>query len=318
MKMVRSSDLVIFLISGGGSSCFELPLGRNTSIRDLVELYRLLISRDLDIVEINTIRKHLSRVKGGRLAEAAARGEQVTLYISDVPEDHESFIASGPSMPDESTVDEMYGVIRDHALGSLFPMPLRRLIEDRLVPETPKPDHPAFSRASWHKLLDNADALHAARKFAEEAGWRAVVVESTDDTPVWDAARMLIERAEGEVQRADGVPVAVITGGELISPVQGRGKGGRNQAFALECVERIAGKSIAVLSAGTDGIDGNSRAAGAIADGTSLERSRMVGSDVSKSREESDSNGFFSAIGDEVVTGPTGNNIRDIRIILAW
>jgi glycerate 2-kinase len=128
----------------------------------------------------------------------------------------------------------------------------------------------------------------------------------------------LIQRAEDEFNILDGQPVAVISGGEVVSPVLGGGRGGRNQAFALECAEVIAGKRLSVLSAGTDGIDGNSSAAGAFADGTTLARSLAAGLVVAKAREESDSNGFFDRLGDTIVTGPTGINVRDLRIVLAW
>lgn len=315
---MTSHDAVIFLVSGGGSACFELPISDTITLADLVEMNRVLISGELTIVETNTIRKHISKVKGGRLAVAAAPAQQLTLYISDVPHGYPSFVASGPSMPDDSTIQEMHTLIRRHKLTSALPNSIKALIRRGVVPETPKSEHPAFQAARWHKLLDNDDAIIAAVSFAEQSGWKPVVVEMPDDTSARDAARTLTERAEATVNGHDGKPVAVISGGELVSPVLGRGRGGRNQAFALECVEIIAGKRIVVLSAGTDGIDGNSSAAGAFADETTLSRSLAAGLVVAKAREASDSNGFFDRLGDTIVTGPTGSNVRDIRVVLAW
>lgn len=318
MRGVTGDDLAIFLVSGGGSACFELPISDTMSLADLAGMNRVLISGELTIVETNTIRKHFSAVKGGRLAVAAAPAQQLTLYISDVPRGHPSFVASGPSMPDDSTVQQMRGLVERYKLTSVLPNSIRALVDSGGVPETPKADHPAFQRAQWHKLLDNDDAVAAAVRFAEWTGWRPIVVELSDDTSASDAARILTRRAEDEVKGLDGTPVAVISGGELVSPVLGGGRGGRNQAFALESVEVIAGKKIAVLSAGTDGIDGNSGAAGAFADGTTLSRAQAAGLGIAIAREASDSHGFFDRLGDTIITGPTGINVRDVRIVLAW
>ncbi len=312
------NDLALFLISGGASACFELPLTDEISLKDLIEMNRLLITGELTIVETNIVRKHLSRVKGGRLAVAAAPARQLTLYVSDVPRGCDSFVASGPSMPDDSTAEDAYEVIERHNLTSSLPKSIGSLFSARSVPETPKKGNPAFRAASWIKLLDNDDAIQAAKRCAENDGWKVVVVDVPDSLSAREAAGNLVERAERELASQLGKPVAVISGGELTSPVLGRGKGGRNQAFVLECVELIAGKQMAVLSGGTDGIDGNSSAAGAIADGATLGRSLEADLSVEASRNRSDSNGFFRAIGDEIVTGPTGVNVRDIRVVLAW
>ena len=310
-------DLVVFLVSGGGSACFELPLLETICLDDLIELNQLLTERDLDIVEINTIRKHLSLVKGGRLAEMCQGACQVTLYVSDVPMGYESFVASGPSMPDSSSLSDMHDILRKHEVGFCLPRSVNDAIGNGLVPETPKPGAPAFVRSSWFKLLDNADCVRAAVTFAKRAGWRPVVVEGVDDLHVEEATTILLERLNSELAHTREVPLALISGGELISPVRGKGKGGRNQAFVLECVERIAGREIAVLSAGTDGIDGNSLATGALADGTTLERSLDAGVDLVRCQAESDSATFFAALGDNIITGATGTNVQDIRIILA-
>jgi len=318
MRGMTDQDLVIYLVSGGGSACFELPINETITLADLVEMNRVLISGKLTIVEINTIRKHFSKVKGGRLAVAAAPAQQLTLYISDVPRGYPSFVASGPSMPDDSTIRDMHTFIERHALASVLPKSVRALIGGGAVPETPKREHAAFRTARWYKLLDNDEAVVAASSFAERSGWQPIVAEIADDVFVRDAATILIRRAEDEATRRKGMPVAVISGSELVSPVRGGGRGGRNQAFVLECAEIIAGKRIAVLSAGTDGIDGNSNAAGAFADGTTLSRALAVGLGVAMAREISDSHRFFDRLGDTIVTGPTGINVRDLRVVLAW
>jgi glycerate 2-kinase len=170
MNETTSDDAVIFLISGGGSACFELPISDSITLADLIEMNRVLISGELTIVETNTIRKHLSKVKGGKLAIAAAPARQLTLYISDVPRDYSYFVASGPSMPDESTIQEMHALIQRYELTSALPNSFQALIRSGVVSETPKSKHPAFRTATWFKLLDNDDAIAAAVGSAEQSG----------------------------------------------------------------------------------------------------------------------------------------------------
>jgi len=221
-------------------------------------------------------------------------------------------------MPDESTLEELYAIVDRYELTQHLPETIARILENKILTETPKPGDPVFDRSAWIRLMSNKDAIEAMSIFAEEAGWRHFVDDSVDDLPVTEAADKLLHRLEQEMKNASGSPVCVISGGELRSPVTGSGIGGRNQSFALACVDRIAGKRIALLSAGTDGIDGNSRATGAVADGTSLFRAKFIGMDPSPYFADSDSNSFFVRLGDDIVTGPTGNNVRDIRVLLGW
>ncbi len=310
--------LVFFLLSGGGSALVEQPLYADISLADVQELNRLLVTCGAPIESINAIRKHLSAVKGGRLAAAAPRAMKITLGVTDVPEGRESALASGPTLPDPTTVTEAQRVLDAYGLRDNLPLSIRAKFERRTrLPETPKPGDPAFARAHFQIVLGLHDLFHQAHRAAEACGCVTICDNSTDDMLIARAARVLLERL-GELRRAyPGRRVAVVADGEVSSPVTGQGIGGRNSAFVLYCVERIAGQDITVLSAGTDGIDGNSPAAGAVADGTTLARARASNLDPADFFQRSDSYSFFHALGDAIVTGPTGNNLRDLRILLA-
>lgn len=320
-ELVRDLDhnhLVIYLLSGGGSAVCERPIDDSIGFEDAHEFFRLLVTCGADIVEINTLRKHFSSIKGGRLAALAYPARQATLYISDVPEGQDSSVASGPTMADPSTVEDCYRIAKERGLMDRLPAPFRRMFDQRTIQETPKPGDGRFATSSYYCLLDNSAAVAAVRRRAEEAGWQVEVDLSVDDVPVADAADILLARLE-KLRAADPArPAAVITGGELSSPVLGNGQGGRNQAFVLNCVPKIAGRNIAVISAGTDGIDGNSPAAGAIADGRTLARAEQAQMRVEYYFQRSDSYNFFRTLGDALETGPTENNVRDIRLLTAW
>jgi glycerate 2-kinase len=309
--------LIFFLLSGGGSSLVELPLDSRINLDDLQELNRLLVSCGASIAEINAVRKHLSAVKGGRLAGLAAASMKLSLAITDVPAGYESALASGPTLPDPTTVAEACKVIEKYDLGSKLPASIRaKFANPESIPETPKPGEAAFARARFSLLLTMHDLFHHAHQAAEARGFFTQCDNSTDDLPLAAAAEYLLGQLEG-LSRANGGRVALIADGELSSPVHGNGAGGRNSAFVLECVERTAGKKIAVLSAGTDGKDGSSPAAGAVADGNTLERALAAKLRPQEFAARSDSYNFFHKLGDAVETGPTGNNLRDLRILLA-
>ncbi len=310
--------LVVYLLSGGGSALCEKPVDERISLEDTRELYRLLVTCGANIVEMNVLRKHLSAIKGGRLAEQAHPARQVTLYISDVPPNQPSTVASGPTMPDESTLDDCYEIASRLELVERFPESIRSMFADKSIPETPKPGADPFSNSSWHCLLDNQSAIDALGAAGRDRDWHVEVDLSVDDWPVAKAANHLLRRLERMRHEHPGRTVALLTGGELSSPVTGDGAGGRNQAFVLDCVPKIAGKNMAVLSAGTDGIDGNSSAAGAVADSATLERARDLGLDPEDFQRRSDSFHFFERLGDALITGPTGNNVRDVRVLVAW
>jgi glycerate 2-kinase len=309
--------LVFFLISGGGSSLVEQPMDPGVTLADFQQLNSALITCGAPIEEINVVRKHLSATKGGRLAAAAARATKITFAISDVPEGEESALASGPTVPDPSTVDDLENIVRKYRLLAKFPASLRGLIERRAFDETPKDGDPAFARARFEILLGERELLHAAHHCCEAEGFTCLVDTETDNWPLEKAAEHLLAQLEILKRENPRRRVAIFAGGEVSSPVMGDGVGGRNSAFVLACVPKIAGKRIAVLSAGTDGVDGNSPAAGAVADGETLARSKAAGLDPGDFLRRCDAHGFFARIGDAIVTGPTGNNLRDLRILLA-
>jgi hydroxypyruvate reductase len=309
--------LVFFLLSGGGSALAELPLDPAQTLEDVQALHRALVTCGAPIEAINTVRKHLSAVKGGRLAVAAGGATKITLAVSDVPVGQESALASGPTLPDPTTISEAEQIIRDFSLREKFTVALRRWLEDGKMPETPKSLDAAFANAHFSVLLGMDDLFHPAHHAAEAEGCISACDNSTDDWPVEKAAEYLLGQLDDLRKAHAGRRVALIADGELSSPVTGNGIGGRNAAFALACVERIAGKNVAVLSAGTDGIDGNSPAAGAVADGETLARARAVGLDPPDAFRRSDAHTFFARLEDAILTGPTGNNLRDLRILIA-
>lgn len=315
---LREQYLVVYLLSGGGSAICEKPVSDEISFDDMVDWFRLLVTCGADIVAMNILRKHFSAIKGGRLAAQAHPARQLTLYVSDVPPEQPSTVASGPTMPDESTVADCHTTIENLGIRDRLPAPIRRMLDENRVPETPKAGDTIFANSDWHCLLDNFDAVDAVKRRCEESGWATVVDFSVDDLPVADAADQLLERLRSLKSEAGDRPAAVLTGGELSSPVTGDGVGGRNLAFVLNCVGKIAGQNMAVVSAGTDGVDGNSPAAGAVADGESLKRAQDLGLDPADFYRRSDAYTFFDRLGDALVTGPSGNNVRDVRLLVAW
>jgi glycerate 2-kinase len=310
--------LVFFFLSGGGSSLMELPLDLGITVEDLRQLNRVLVECGASINDINSVRKHLSAVKGGRLAALAASSLKLTLAITDVPAGLESAIASGPTLPDPTTVADACAVIERYDLEAKLPASIRAKFARReSLPETPKPGDPAFARARFSLLLTMHDLFHHAHQAAEARGFFAQCDNVTDDWPVVRAADYLLDQLAGLTGANPGRRVALIADGEISSPVRGDGMGGRNSAFVLDCVQKIAGKGIAVLSVGTDGKDGSSPAAGAVADGKTLERARAANLEPQEFAARSDSYSFFHKLGDAIETGPTGNNLRDLRILLA-
>jgi glycerate 2-kinase len=320
LASMNQHTLVFFLLSGGGSALVELPLDPGVTLEDMQALNRVLVTCGASIDEINAVRKHLSAVKGGRLAVAAIAAMKITLAVTDVPEGQESALASGPTLPDPTTVSDACGVVHRYDLLSKLPPSIRARFENPdSILETPKAGEPAFSpgRAAFQILLGRHDLFHAAHHASESAEFITICDNSTDNWPVEKAVDFLLAQIVALKQANPGKSVAVIADGEVSSPVTGDGVGGRNLAFVLDCVKKIAGQKIAVLSAGTDGIDGSSPAAGALADGETLARAQSLGLDPADFFRRSDSYTFFQKLGDTIETGPTGNNLRDLRILLA-
>lgn len=317
LKTCDERTLFFFLLSGGGSALVELPLNPEQTLSDVQQLYKALVTCGAPIDAMNTVRKHLSSMKGGRLAVAAGRATKITVAVSDVPAGKESALASGPTLPDPTTIADTLHVISEFKLREKLPESLARWIDERKIPETPKENDRAFANAHFHLLLGMDDLFHPAHHAAEAHGFLTCCDNSTDDWPVEKAAEALLDQLENLRKENPGRRVALIADGEVSSPVTGKGVGGRNAAFVLACVKRIAEQKIAVLSVGTDGVDGNSPAAGAVADGETLDRGKAVGLNARFMFRESDSYSYFARLGDTVVTGPTGNNLRDLRILLA-
>jgi glycerate 2-kinase len=308
--------VVFFLLSGGGSALVERPLDPQMALEDVQQVNQALVTCGAPIDAINTVRRHLSAIKGGRLALAAEPATKITLAVTDVPLGHESALASGPTLADPTTVRDVDRIFAEYHLKPRFPKSLRQWLDAGLMPETPKPGHPAFVNARFSLLLGMEDLFHAAHHALEAHGYFCCCDNATDDWPVEKAANYLLEQLESWQRENPGERVAVVADGEVASPVTGSGIGGRNSAFVLSCVEKIAGRNLVVLSAGTDGIDGNSPAAGAVADGNTLARAWSMGLHPEAAFRQSDAYNFFARLDDAIVTGPTGNNLRDLRILM--
>ncbi len=312
----QTPPLVIFLISGGGSAIAEKPISNSITLDDLVATYRALVLSGATIAEINAIRKHLSAIKGGRMAVAAAGAHQVSILVSDVPGNSPDSLASGPTMPDSSRVDDCYAIAAKYSLAEQFPESVQRLFLERRLEETPKAGDPAFAHYRWWTILSNKHAVQSAAAEAARSGFAVEIDNRPDDWDYEKAADYLLDRLRALRQGVERV--CLISGGEVTVRVADGGIGGRNQQFVLYCAEKIAGQNITVLSAGTDGIDGNSPAAGAVADGSTLERASKLGHNPAEARKSFNAFPLFEALGDAIITGPTGNNVRDLRILLAY
>lgn len=309
-------DLVIFLASGGGSALFEKPLDAEVTLADLVEFNRILVTGDLPIERINVLRKHISAVKGGRLAEAAFPARQFTVYISDVPEQFPSMVASGPTFADESTLDQCYELAEKNGLAAKFPPRIRKHFERRSLKETPKPGDERFSRSGYFCVLSNRDAVESARHFAAEAGFHAEIESGVWDADYKQVVKTSLKSLTECAQAHPGKAVCLVVGGEITCPVTGHGVGGRNLSFALYAAQKIEGQKQVVLSCATDGRDGNSPSCGGVADGHTASRARARGLDAESALRESDAYHFFRALGETIETGFTDNNVRDLRLVM--
>jgi glycerate 2-kinase len=315
LDSLNAAALAIFLLSGGGSSIVEKPVDDEISLPDLVATYRALVHSGAPIAEINAIRKHLSAVKGGRLAQAAYPAQQVSILVSDVPDATPDALASGPTMPDSTSIHDCHRIAEQYGLVEKFPAPVADLFRRHALEETPKSDDPAFARSRCWTVLSNQAVIEEAAGAATKAGFAVEVDNRCDDWDYAKAADYLLQRVR-ELRRSVS-RVCLISGGEVTVSVRNGGVGGRNQQFALACAEKIAGESITILSAGTDGIDGNSEAAGAVVDGSTADR---AGGPEAVRRALAGFNAYpvFESLGDTLMTGPTGNNLRDLRFLLAY
>lgn len=315
MQRARESRAggILCLISGGASSllvCPRAPL----HLRDKIEATRLLLACGADIRELNTVRKHLSAAKGGGLLRIADR-PMAALLISDVVGDDPQTIGSGPMAPDATTYADAWAVLERYDLVDRVPANVAALLKDGMdgrVPETVKPHSPEAERCHNVIIGSNRIALEAAAHAARARGWRVHVVDEPVTGDTTHAARGFAALLRQTARR----PLCVLAGGETTVQIRGKGRGGRNQEFALVLAGEIAGHDAVVLSAGTDGIDGPTPAAGAFVDGTTAERAAAYGLSPNVALADNDSYTFFSRLGDLYTCGPTGTNVMDIKIAL--
>ncbi len=315
-RALEPPAFIVHLISGGGSALAESPLEAGWDMKTMQALYRQLVGCGAPIGEINALRKHLSSFKGGRLAAAAAAGvEQLTILLSDVPAGEADNISSGPTLPDNSTVEDCY---RIHAARQLqLPAAMEKLFRERRLPETPKPGAAGFAQSRWVIAGDNHLACETLAQQARAAGYEPVIDHRADEAEHREAAEYLLRR--WRALRQEQPRACLIAGGEVRVQVPERtGRGGRNQAFALECAARLRPTDPATIaSLGTDGVDGNSPAAGAIVDATTRARAARAGYSLERAAADFDAYRLLAAIGDTIETGPTGNNLRDLRIFIS-
>lgn len=320
-QQADANDLVFCLLSGGGSALLPAP-SPGISLADKQWVTTQLLACGASIDEINTIRKHLSQLKGGQLARLVAPATLITLVLSDVVGDRLDVIASGPTVPDPTTYQDCLEIVQRYDLYARLPASVRtHLLRGQAgeLPETPKGADPAFARCQTVIIGSNRIALHAARAAAQQCGYRTLLLSSSVQGEARQIARMYAAIAQ-EI-RHSGEPLAppacVLAGGETTVTLQGDGRGGRNQELALAAALAIAGLDrVVLLSAGTDGSDGPTPAAGALADGGTVARARSLGMAPEAFLRRNDSYSFFHALDDLLITGPTGTNVMDLQILL--
>lgn len=317
LELARSAgrdDLVLVLISGGGSALTPAPVPPVT-LEEKQRLTRLLLRAGATIGELNAVRKHLSRFKGGQLARAAFPATVVTLALSDVIGDPLDVIASGPTAPDPTTFADALAVLEGRGVRGEVPASVRARLEAGTrgaAMETPKPGDPIFERVTNVVIGNNALIAGAAVASAGRLGYRPHLLTRSLEGEARDVARDLVARA-----RRLEPPACLIAGGETTVTVRGGGRGGRCQEFALAAALEIAGEpGLTVLAAGTDGTDGPTDAAGAVVDGDSVDRGTALDRDAARALDDNDANGFLRATGDLLVSGPTNTNLLDLYIVL--
>jgi glycerate 2-kinase len=308
-------DLLLVLLSGGGSANWIAPAD-GVSFAQKQQVTRALLRSGAPIGEVNTVRKHLSRIKGGRLARAGQRAEIVTLAISDVPHDDPSAIASGPTVPDPTTLADARALVAKYHLK--LDDAVTRALDDA-GNESTKPGDAAFARAQFELIARPKASLDAAIKLAKDAGYAIVDLGADLEG---EARLVAADHAQRALQaRAEGRQVAILSGGELTVTVRGNGRGGPNQEYALALAGLLRDTTgISALAADTDGADGGAGSAddpaGAVIDGTTFAKMKSLGLDPQAYLDNNDATAFFAATGDLLLTGPTLTNVNDIRVIL--
>lgn len=313
-RAAGADDVIFMLISGGGSALLPAPVPPVT-LAEKRAVTQLLLAAGATITELNAVRKHLSLIKGGQLARAAAPARVITLVLSDVIGDPLDVIASGPTAPDSSTFGDAIGVLRKREVWAAIPAAVRARLEAGArgdLEETPKPGDRIFARVSHHVIGNNALVTDAAVARAAELGYRPTLLTRSLEGEARDVARELVARA-----RALPPPACLIAGGEITVTVRGPGRGGRCQELALAAGLALDGvDNVVVLAGGTDGTDGPTDAAGGFADGTSATRSRAAGADPDAALAANDAYAALAATGDLLVSGPTHTNLLDLYLVL--
>lgn len=323
IRLLKSADeytLVVCLISGGGSALLISPY-EGVGLNDKQKITELLLKAGANIQELNTVRKHISRVKGGRFAEIAYPARIISLILSDVIGDRLDVIASGPTSPDETTFQDALSVLEKYNLTKIASSPIIDMIQKGmhgLISETPKKGNPIFKRVENIIIGSNTIALAAAKKKAEELGFDAEIVSAEITGEAKEVGKWLAKKAiEVKNKKSSGRSVCLISGGETTVTVKGDGLGGRNMELALSFALEIEGiDGITLLSAGTDGTDGPTDAAGAIVNGETIRKAKFLGIDAEEYLKNNDSYHFFERIECLFVTGPTGTNVMDIQIVV--
>lgn len=321
VRGLGTDDLVLCLLSGGGSALLPLPRD-GLSLQDMAETTTLLLRSGATIVEMNTVRRHLSAIAGGQLAQAAAPARVATLAISDVVGSPADAIASGPTVPDPSTYADALAVLDRYGITGRVPAAARRVLErgrDGAIPETPKPGDPAVREAAITIVADNLTAARAAADAARAAGFHTLLLSTYLEGEARHAGLVLAGIARQIAATGEPVPrpACVVCGGETTVTVTGSGRGGRNQELALAAAEALDGaRGVLLVGFTTDGRDGPTDAAGAAVDGTTIARARRAGFDPARHLRENNAYPLLDATGDLIRTGPTGTNVADLALIL--
>lgn len=325
MELLRNADdktLVIVLLSGGGSALLPSPQD-GISLEEKQQTTTLLLKCGATIEEINVIRKHISKIKGGRLAASIYPATTLCLILSDVVGDPLPSIASGPTVPDPSTFSDALEILQHYGIWEKIPQSVRKYISDGLAnknPESPKPGDIRFSKVHNIVLGSNRVALEAAEKRVKELGLNSLILSSFIEGEARHVGTVFsaLGREMLTCNRPLSKPGALLAGGETTVTVVGSGKGGRNQEFALSASLKLAGlKGIVIASMGTDGLDGSSDVAGAVVDGSTLRRAKDMGIEPVGFLKNNDSYNFFKVLNDTILTGPTGTNVNDVMVVVA-
>jgi len=319
-ERAKETDLIIFVLSGGGSALLPLP-APGILLKEIQELTDALLRSGATINEINTVRKHLSSIKGGQFARAAYPATVIGLTISDVVGDPLDIIASGPAVPDPTTFQDAKGILEKYNLWKGIPSSISTRITEGLkgaVKETPKPGDEIFQKVYTFVVANNRIALNAIQRRAESSGFNTLILSTYIEGEARHIGTVLASIAEEIFYHNNPVekPALLIAGGETTVTVTGKGRGGRNQEIALSAAFKIQDlNGVVIASIGTDGIDGYSEAAGGIVDSTTIERAGKKGLDPLSFLSNNDSGTFFEELSDSVMTGPTGTNVNDVMVV---